>query len=265
MASSLGLTRAKVWKTADIFRATDGGEMLVSILKLSHPHRKQQITLIPIPRVASGEYYKEWVYQPYAKESVLYVSNEIFVPTSTFVPRILLRRNFFPGFEYFTPAKLPDSVDMNISRAELYKREKSISGSGLKITMLLNTYRDRRHRWLPKRLRSIVGERYVTHPRESEQSLVLMLPPGYAATSVNTFQSLGFTVADRVDVPCGKADELLKLTQYAQVGQTVAVCYLWFLLLLVVWHQTQVTMEAFAEYKRDVIRKAGRDPSEFGL
>ena len=51
------------------------GRRMVRVMKLEHPIRQQQITLIPVPRIAAPGFYRDWLYQQYAKEQkkVLYI------------------------------------------------------------------------------------------------------------------------------------------------------------------------------------------------
>ena len=51
------------------------GRRMVRVMKLEHPIRQQQITLIPLPRIAAPGFYRDWLYQQYAKEQkkVLYI------------------------------------------------------------------------------------------------------------------------------------------------------------------------------------------------
>ncbi|CUG94236.1 transmembrane protein, putative [Bodo saltans] len=238
---------------------------MAGILKIDHPHRKQRITLVTTPRYATEEFYKDWVYQPYAKEHKLYVCNDILVPTYVFAARLLINRGKFPGYKYFTPQCLPDSVDMQITRRELFNSEKPIKCNVLTLTMTLNMMRDKRHKWLERRVKRIVGVRYFNHPRVEDESIVLMMPPHYAATAINNLQDLGFVVRDRVEADCGDIETLKKLSAYSDIGQFAALSYIWMLLVLFLYGEGLRGMAAFAEYKREMIVQAGRDPKEFGL
>jgi hypothetical protein len=255
---------AKVWTHDDVFRK-EGSRYMAGILKLDHPHRKQRVTLVTTPRYATEEFYKDWVYQPYAKDHKLYVCNDILVPTYVFAARLLINRGKFPGYKYFTPQNLPDSVDMNISRREMFNREKPIKCGVLRLTMTLNMMRDKNHKWLARRVNNIVGVRYMNHPRLDDESIVLMMPPHYAATAVNTLQELGFVVRDRVEADCGEVEPLKKLSAYSDIGQFAALSYVWMLLMLFLYNEARRGVAAFDEYKREMIRQAGRDPKEFDL
>lgn len=254
----------KTWRVEDVYRS-DNGVMLASILKITHPYRHQRVTIVTTPRYATEQYYSDWVYQPYAKDHQLHVCTDIYVPTSVFVGRILLKRGKFPEYKYFTPMNLPDSVDLNISRKDYFQREKPIKCPLLQMSMLLNIMRDKRHRWLVRRVKVLLGAKYMNHPREEEESYVLMMPPHYVATTLNTLQGLGFEVQDRVEAPCGEEEPLKKLAAYSDIGQFAALSYIWMLLMIFIFNEAKRTMNAFEEYKREMIRKAGRDPSEFGM
>lgn len=69
----------KLWKLDDVFRE-EGGRMMAKIIKLDHPHRKQRLTLVTTPRYATESYYKDWVYQPYAKDHKLFVCTIFLFP-----------------------------------------------------------------------------------------------------------------------------------------------------------------------------------------
>lgn len=255
---------AKSWGLSDVLRS-DNGRYMVGIFKFDHPHRKQRITLVTTPRYATEEFYKDWVYQPYAKDHKLYVCNDILVPTYAFTGRLLLNRGKFPGYKYFNPLNMPDSVDMNISRREMFQREKPIKCGIVPMAMIPNMMRDKSHKFINRQVERIVGSRYMNHPRLEDESLVLLMPPHYAATAINHLQELGFVVKDRAEADCGEVEPLKKLSAYSDIGQFAALSYVWMLLFVFVTNEIRRGMSSFEEYKKDMVRQAGRDPKEFDL
>lgn len=133
------------------------------------------------------------------------------------------------------------------------------------MAMTLNMMRDKRHNWLSRRIRGIVGVRYLNHPRLEDESMVLLMPPHYVATAVNSLQDLGFGVRDTTEADCGEVEPLKKLSALSDIGQFAALSYVWILLVVFVMNEVRRGMASFEEYKKEMIRKAGRTPSEFGM
>ncbi|CBH09864.1 hypothetical protein, conserved [Trypanosoma brucei gambiense DAL972] len=260
----MSLFAKKKWRVQDIIR-TEEKKYLASVLKVTHPFRKQQIVIVPAPRYALDSYYSEWVYQPYAKEHKLYVSNDIFNPTHVYLARILLRRNIFPGYAYFHPMGFPDCIDLNLTRREFISREQPIRTPMLLLLLTPNMYRERFHSWVGRRVLNIVGERYVTHPSEDNRSLMFILPPAYVPDAVNVLQSLGFNVTDHTTAVVGDTDTVDKLNKWGDMAQVVALAYIWFMFVLLVVNESHRMEKMFEEYKRELAEKAGRDPTELGL
>ncbi|ESS67370.1 hypothetical protein TCDM_03996 [Trypanosoma cruzi Dm28c] len=254
----------KTWRVQDIIR-TDGTQEIVSILKITHPFRRQRIVVVPAPRFAQESYYNDWVYQPYAKEHRMYVSNDIFNPTYVYLARILIRRGVFPGYAYFHPMGFPDCIDLNLTRREFIAREQPLKTPMLLILLTPNMFRYKRHPWIPRRVINIVGEQYVTHPREEHQSMLFVLPPEYIPDAVNTLQSLGFQVTEHTTAVAGEAKTLKKLLHWSDIAQLVVLGYLWFMVALFFLNESQRMQRMFHEYKREMVEKAGKDPDEMGL
>ncbi|KAG8347974.1 hypothetical protein ERJ75_001601200 [Trypanosoma vivax] len=254
----------KKWRLQDIIRE-EGANQVVSVLKFSHPCRMQRVVIVPTPRYALESYYNDWVYQPYAKNHRMYVSNDIFNPTYVYLARILLRRNFFPDYAYFHPMRFPDSVDVNLPRRTFASREMPIKTPILSLLLVPVLWRDRRHTWFNRRVLKIVGDRYVSHPAEGQQSLMLIMPPAYAADAANTLQGLGFKVVDHTTAVIGEEAVLGKLSRWSDIAQLIALVYIWFMIVLFFVNESRRLQRMFTEYKRDLAIKAGRDPEELGL
>ncbi|ORC76712.1 putative trans-sialidase [Trypanosoma theileri] len=260
----MSLFGKKTWRVQDIVR-TDGGKEVLSILKISHPFRKQRIVVVPAPAFAQESYYTDWVYQPYAKEHRMFVSNDIFNPTYVYLARILIRRGIFPGYAYFHPMGFPDCVDLNLSRREFIAREQPLKTPMPLLLLTPNLLRQNSHPWIARRVLNIVGEQYVTHPREEHQSMMFILPPAYVPSAVNTLQSLGFQVTDHTTAVAGEVETLQKLNRWSDIAQLVALGYIWFMALLFIVNESRRVESMFQDYKREMVEKAGKDPAKMGL
>lgn len=254
----------KVWRVKDIIR-TEGTQDIVSILKISHPFRQQRITIVPAPRYAVEEYYTDWVYQPYVKDHIMYASNDIYNPFYVFYCRYLLKRNRFPAYAYFHPMGLPDCIEVNMSRREFLKRELPLKTPLSTILLTTNSFRDKHHPWVPRKVLGIVGENYVVHPRKEKQSLVFVVPPAYVPDIVNTLQGVGFQVTESATAPIGETETLQRLERWSRNCQWVALAYLWFLIALFIVGESRHVNELFQDYKREMVEKAGKDPKAMGL
>ncbi|RNF27712.1 putative trans-sialidase [Trypanosoma conorhini] len=133
------------------------------------------------------------------------------------------------------------------------------------ILLTPNAFRVKRHPWIARRVIAIVGEQYVTHPREEHQSMLFVLPPEYIPDAVNTLQSLGFQVTDHTAAVAGEAATLHKLNRWSNIAQLVALGYVWFMIALFVMNESRRVQTMFHEYKREMVVKAGKDPEEMGL
>ncbi|ESL11754.1 hypothetical protein TRSC58_00488 [Trypanosoma rangeli SC58] len=260
----MSLFGKKTWRLQDVMR-TDETQELVSILKITHPFRKQRIVVVPAPRYAKESYYHDWVYQPYVKEHRMFVSNDIFNPTSVYLARILIRCGFFPGYAYFHPMGFPDCIDLNLTRREFILREQPLKAPMPLVLLTPNFFRAKRHPWVARKVIKIVGEQYVTHPREEHQSMLFVIPPEYVPDAVNTLQNLGFQVTDHTTAVAGEAAVLSKLNRWSDIAQLVVLGYVWFMIALFFVNESRRMQTMFHEYKREMVVKAGKDPEEMGL
>ncbi|KAK7198665.1 hypothetical protein NESM_000830100 [Novymonas esmeraldas] len=258
------LLATKTWRLKDVL-LTNGAEQVVRVLKVDHPFRRQRITIVPTPRYAKESYLADWVYQPYVKEHMMYISNDIYNPFYVFLCRALLRKGRFPGYAYFHPMGLPDCVDVDLSRRAFIKKEQPFKTPMSTILLTTNHFRDRHHPWVSRRVVSIVGENYVVHPKEDKQSMVFVLPPAYVPEAVNALQSLGFTVADAATTSIGDTATLSQLQRWSNACQRLVLAYLWFLIALFIVGESRHVHQLFQDYKRELIEKAGKDPSKMGL
>lgn len=254
----------KTWRVQDVIRSS-GGEDIVSILKITHPFRRQSITIVPTPRYAKESFYNDWVYQPYVKEHRMYVSNDIYNPFYVFYCRYLLTRDRFPDYAYFHPMGFPDCVDLNMTRREFLKRELPFKTPVVSILFSSNRMRDSHHAWVARRTVGIVGDQYVVHPREETTSLVFVLPPAFVPELVNTLQGLGFVVSDSTTTPVGETTMLARLNSWSNKGQLLVLMYLWFLIALFIVGESKHVNRMFQDYKREMVEKAGKDPEKMGL
>ncbi|CAJ1009310.1 hypothetical protein Q4I28_004624 [Leishmania naiffi] len=258
------LLSTKTWRLKDVL-FDQGAEQVVRVLKIDHPFRRQRITIVPTPRYAKETYLTDWVYQPYVKKHIMYVSNDIYNPFYVFLCRALFRKGKFPEYAYFHPMGLPDCIEVNLSRRDFIKKEQPFKTPLSTILMTTNHFRDSHHPWVSRRVLKIVGEQYVVHPRNDKQSLVFVLPPSYVPDVVNTLQSLGFTVADTVTASIGEATTITKLNGWSNKCQLLVLGYLWFLLVLFIVGESRHIHRLFQDYKRELIEKAGKDPDKMGL
>ncbi|EPY29355.1 hypothetical protein AGDE_09997 [Angomonas deanei] len=254
----------KTWRLKDIL-LQEGDEQVVRILNVTHPFRKQRLTIIPSPPFAKEEYYNDWVYQPYVKEHVMYVSNDIYNPFYVFPCRILFNRGKYPDYAYFHPMGFPDCIDVNLTRRTFLKREQPFKTPTAAILLTSNHVRDRRHPWVRRKVLGIVGEQYVLHPRDDLLSMVMVLPPAYIPDVLNTLQEVGFQVSNTTSASIGKTETIEQLNSYGNKGQTLVLLYLWFLIALFVFGESKHVYDLFQDYKREMVEKAGKDPKEMGL
>ena len=249
----------------DVVRVEDGRQ-LVSILKIDHPHRQQRLMIVPTPRFASEDFYKEWCYQPYVKDHNLLVSNDIFNPAYMSVPRLVLANTTKYGdVKYFTPVNMPDGIDSNVDRRDYVQRERPFGTPAPFILLTTNGFRDSWHPWVNRRIRKLVGERYVTHPHETEQSYVLLLPPAYAASAANSLQELGFKISDKVVVDAGDQTGVKALLFYGDVAQFAVLSYFWIIIVVMIMNESRRFMGAFRDYQIYVLLMAGKDVKEYGF
>lgn len=254
----------KTWRLKDIVHQ-EGSNDMVRILNVTHPFRKQRITIIPTPRYAQEAYYADWVYQPYVKEHVMYVSNDIYNPFYVFLCRTLMSRGSYPNYAYFHPMGFPDCIDVDLTRRLFLKREQPFKTPMSTILLTSNRFRDNHHPWVSRKLMSIVGEQYVVHPRDELLSMVFVLPPAYVPDVLNSLQGVGFVVSNTTSAAVGETATLKRLNSYSNKGQLLALLYIWFLIMLFVVGESRHVNQMFQDYKREMVEKAGKDPKAMGL
>lgn len=253
------------WTIKDILKTNaETGETQTTILKFDHPHRLQRVMIVPTPRFASESFYKDWCYQPYVKDHQLRVSNDIFNPAYVAIPRILINTNRIKGLKYFTPLYMPDAIDNNVSRRVFINREQNFNTFTPLMMLTTNTFRERWHPWIAKKTRKLVGERYLSHPKEDKQSFVVLVPPQYAVTMANTLQGLGFKLADSAEVPTGETKSLKKLYFWGDFCQFAVLSYFWIVITVMIINESIRMYHNLREYQAHLILVAGKDPLEYG-
>jgi hypothetical protein len=253
----------KQW-TANELYFREGNQMFSRILKLHHKNRDQHVTIVTTPRIASIQFYKDWVHQPYAKDNQQYTALDLFHPFANWIIRPLRNRGKFGQHTYFNPAGMPEAMSMGLSRLEHLRRSSFIAPPLRYPIFTTHAFRDKHHAWLPKRLRNIMGDTNLAKPSERDRSIVFLLPPYYAETTIRFLSEIGFKQNDVVDVACGDADTLTTMSKYADWAHLIATTYLWILLILAVNGIFRIIHKEWVKYVREQITLAGRSPEDFG-
>lgn len=246
-----------LWTTSQVVTTSPAGQRMTTIFKLTHPSRRQKLIIIPCPRLGTPEFYKDWIYQPYAKEHMLYISSDLFNFFYIPMARVAAARGKFPGITYFRLSDMPDSIDMNLTRFAAHGRERPIKTRILQTFLMSTEWRERRHPYVIRQFKRIVGERYTLHPQNEKDggSFVFLLPPGPATSCLNVALSLGFVIAESVEAPVGNGERLDKLHQHCVHGQTAAICYLWASIMIVVCNEVLRFYNSMIEFRDDYYAK----------
>ena len=267
-AASSSSSTAPKWTFNEIIKTNEAsGEVSTTILKFDHPYRMQRVMVVPVPRFATEQFYKDWCYQPYVKDHQLRVSNDIFNPAFVAIPRLVLQADkagFYQGLKYFTPLYMPDAIDNNVSRRVFISREQNFNTFTPFMMLTTNNFREKWHPWIARKTKKLVGERYLSHPKEDKQSFVVLVCPHYAATMANTLQGLGFRVADSVEVPTGSAKPLKRLHFWGDFCLFAVLSYFWIVISVMIVNESLRFWAALRKYQAHLILLGGKDPYEYG-
>jgi len=207
----------------------EGEKRMLQSLVFHHPQRNQRVQIVPVPRVGQTTYYDEQVYQPFARDNTLIVGVDIFSNFYAAIPRIVVRVfKLFPGYGHFTLIKLPDGIDMSISRQEHHKRHLNLQTPVLRWLFTPVAFRDWSHPWVAKNIKKTVGLRFKGQEKEETKSnFVYLLPPAQCVTAASTLHDLGFRITQQMDHSCGDEKQIRGLETYAVVGEFFCLCYVW--------------------------------------
>jgi hypothetical protein len=239
---------ARKFSLADV-QSVKEGVREVTVFKLAHPHRQQQITIVPTPRIASHDYYKDWVYQPYVKDNRLFISDDLFSPLYVYPLRPLRSRGKMGNLMYFRLVDFPDCVDVNMTRREYLQKELTFRSPPLRLFFTTPEFRDRHVGWVRHRVFRIVGEKYLTHPHETHRSNVFVISPAATVAALNALQELGFEVTNRVSVPVGEDKKIEELSKSAWIGNMVCISYLFWLQLTVLFYVLKGLKTSYDEHQ----------------
>ena len=141
--------------------------------------------------------------------------------------------------------RFPDNVDLDIPRRSFFKRQAMLRTP--MIVWLLTTVklRDTYHPWISRKVRNIVGTKYLLTPAAEDQSFVLILPSSQAASAVTSLLDLGFVVENSVKVQCGDAAEIQRITRWCHAFNFVVIAYIWMLLIVLIVNETQRIKRSF--------------------
>ena len=243
----------KKWALADVQWVKEGSRH-INVFKITHPHRQQQLMIVPTPRFATSEFYETWVYQPYVKDHQLRIGDDIYGPLNVAIARTLMGKTFkrYPDYAYFRLVDLPDCIENGLTRRVFVAKENFFSTPlGIKF-VTTPQWRDRHTAWVARRIIGLVGERYLSHPHESQRSYVLLLPPAQVPAAITALQSLGFEVSDRTSAEVGKEEVLTVLERSGWVGSMFFLCYLGFYFILFLCNETLRVKRAYLAYMDDL-------------
>lgn len=254
-------TPARKWNLSDVL-IRKNGEQFVTILKLSHPTRQQRLTIVPTPRYATKTFYNAWVYQTYARDHQLRMSDDIYTPFHVPIARTLMGKRFdkYPALSYFRLVDMPDCIENNITRREFVARERLFKSSMWRKTTT-PAWRDKRVGWVAREVHRQVGERYLGHPHPKDQSHVWLLVPAQVPAAVNALVALGFTVDDKRVECIGPEADLDKLDRYASIANGCILSYCLLLLSIFVVNESYRLYKAYFAYLdevREIIEKQKR-------
>jgi hypothetical protein len=236
----------KAWKLSDVVVQRDG-KRIVKVCKLTHSHRQQRITIIPCPRVASSSFYNDWVYQDYVADHSLKVSTESVCPVHC-GPALIFGGDAAASF---SAAKLPDNIDTDIKRVTYLKREGVLGPIGprmLRQIFMPLTLRERWHPWVRKHMLHTVGEKYLVHPPDGEQSFVIIMPAAQVPLALRTLEGVGFDVSDRVEVEAGDEATIRRYEKFGNLCGLVLYWYIYMGIIFVVGNESRRLAGMYDDY-----------------
>lgn len=203
-----------------------GSELVLTVTKFKHPSRLQTVVVVPVPRVAQERFYQDFCYQPFAKDYIVHISLDIFLPWRVPFLRLLFDFGYFPGYRHYSPVKMSDSVDNDLTRYAFMSRERGIYTSAGLLIFTIASFRDVFRPGLARRVRNIVGKRYLTHPPATERAHMLLLPPSYAEAAIVALEDLGFRPVEQVETNAGDNSTITRCNMIAEISNLLLLLYI---------------------------------------
>lgn len=239
----------------------EDGTRWVRSFKIVHPLRQQRVYIMPVPRFATKAFYNDWVYQPYIKDNSLAISTDIESPPFYqnaawrlyFKPR---RETDYKDYDLFYSPNLPDSVDANITRHEMYYKEFAIRTPFFRMMLTTTPFRDRafHYSYVVRGLHKILGGKNQYHPGvESAQSFVIFMPVMQVNTAINALEDLGFAVSEAIEHDIGEDAKLAKLHTVGSWANFLLIVYTWTTLWLVINAYVKYIMDKAEEHKAEFL------------
>ena len=206
MASSKTIA-AKVRPITDFAWVKDG-RRVVKVMKLNHTERQQVVTLIPTPRIATQQFYDDWLYQPYLKDHLFAVSDDTLAIVYNPPTRWMCGKGKWKDVEPVSLLRIPDALDCGLTNTEGYNRSKSIFSHWRSMMFVPISWRDQRPAWLKRQFTKLLGKTYLVHPVERDRSYVVVIPAPQANHAVATLNNMGFVESTSVEVDAGPDDQV---------------------------------------------------------
>lgn len=226
------------------------GRRMVKVVKMTHPIRLQTLTLVPVPRIASAQFYDEWVYQPYLKEHIVAITDDITPLTWTPVATWKCGKPETADIEPCNLSEIPDALDCGVTAQWGNARIKKLWSSWLSMMFIPIKLRDKNPRWLRGRIRSLLGEQYTVHPAETDRSYVFLFPAPQTAHFLKHLTQMGFTESESVSVDAGPAATIDPVESACDKFNLVFIIYYTFLVLTAVIALQKYTYEIGLEEMR---------------
>ncbi len=253
-ASGLAAGKGKLLKLTDVFFANPAdGLTYTSIYKITHPHRRQKLMVIALPRYAYKSFYSDWVDQPYQKEHTVWYGDDLQAAEDMLLVRHVIR-NRKMEITYYSYFNTPDSLQAGITRKQLWNRTRLLRTPLFQRLCIPSWIREKNHPWVPNLAKKVVGENYLLHPSMEDStahSFVVICNANYAHVFLNTLLDLNFEVADVHQTAIGKTEEVERLTQVAKYSGTVVACYLWFIMSAVVYYELDAAYNKGLQVKQE--------------
>mmetsp|Transcript_18425 Transcript_18425/g.28843 ORF Transcript_18425/g.28843 Transcript_18425/m.28843 type:complete len:264 (-) Transcript_18425:14-805(-) len=214
------------------------GQRYVTVRRLTHRIRNQSIMLVPIPHLASKNFYEEWAYQPYIKHHTLAIATDISMPAHVL---------FFPLFNgtqsdirIYHPRYIPGPLELDMTRKDYEKRLIQLNDSMLKLNFVPAQYRDRHCAPIVKKhLRNLLGNRYIHHAvsldASEKESFVVFFNQHWVPHAVKQLQhDFGFEISESIEVPVGDDKALDRVEQLCHRANLTLLGYLGLQLVVLV-------------------------------
>lgn len=199
----------------------------------------QTVMVLPVPRVATTEFWQAWVKQPYTKDNTILLFYDAQATTPLAFANAWIKDT--PGYEANLSTQLLKPAETGITHEE-FERKMVTAIPPLWSMFLPSVVRDAKyHPWIGRHMKKHLPA--DKDPGQERRDVVILAVPAQVHAVIAHLEARGFAVADETEVAVGDDATISRLEDIGVKGESVVYLYIYFMFFAVL-AQTIVDLRA---------------------